>query len=326
MELLQNVDDCRYGEDRPELRLIIEDNSERYSQLTTMQGLTCKALLALEYNEAGFEERNVRALCDIAQSTKTERHYIGAKGIGFKSVFRVTRTPAVHSGEFHFHFDSGALDGLGYLIPFPLPEPGDFSKQAFCKTRLVLPLDDAAILAEVRSHLLQDIQPTLLLFLRNLRTIEISDQSGLRKRMSMDVLQNVATLHTKITTDDEDDVKVERWTLHSYQVAAMSDTEVHHTDVVLAFCFEEPKLQTAFAWLPLRSYGFKFILQADWVVPSSRESIVESSAFNQTVRDAVPKAFVSATQTCLKRVFFYAFSCVLLISLVFLKMQKFNQI
>ncbi|CAE7496765.1 unnamed protein product [Symbiodinium sp. CCMP2456] len=31
----------------------------------------CVALLALEYNETGFEESNVRALCDIAQSTKT---------------------------------------------------------------------------------------------------------------------------------------------------------------------------------------------------------------------------------------------------------------
>ena len=36
-------------------------------------------------------------------------------GIGFKSVFCATSTPIVHSGSFHFHFDSNALDGLGYL-------------------------------------------------------------------------------------------------------------------------------------------------------------------------------------------------------------------
>ena len=50
------------------------------------------------------------------------------------------------------------------------------------------------------------------------------------------------------------------------------------SDLVLAFNLEQPKVQSAFAWLPLRSYGFKLILQADWVVPSSRESIVETNA------------------------------------------------
>jgi len=31
--------------------------------------------------------------------------------------------------------------------------------------------------------------------------------------------------------------------------------------------------QQVFAYLPLRSYGFKFLINADWIVPSSREDI-----------------------------------------------------
>lgn len=42
-------------------------------------------------NERGFSPANVRALCDVGRSTKGKGGlgYIGQKGIGFKSVFRV---------------------------------------------------------------------------------------------------------------------------------------------------------------------------------------------------------------------------------------------
>lgn len=42
-------------------------------------------------NEVGFTSANLRALCDVGNSTKTgsSTGYIGHKGIGFKSVFRV---------------------------------------------------------------------------------------------------------------------------------------------------------------------------------------------------------------------------------------------
>lgn len=43
-------------------------------------------------NEIGFSEENIRALCDVGNSTKKGQSagYIGKKGIGFKSVFRVS--------------------------------------------------------------------------------------------------------------------------------------------------------------------------------------------------------------------------------------------
>jgi hypothetical protein len=42
-------------------------------------------------NEVGFTPANMKALCDVGNSTKTGSGagYIGHKGIGFKSVFRV---------------------------------------------------------------------------------------------------------------------------------------------------------------------------------------------------------------------------------------------
>ncbi|KXZ52866.1 hypothetical protein GPECTOR_8g248 [Gonium pectorale] len=52
-----------------------------------------------------------------------------------------------------------------------------------------------------------------------------------------------------------------------------------------------------FATLPLRPSGLPFDLQADWMVPSSREDISSGEAWNQMLRDQVPAAFLSAVRT-----------------------------
>ena len=57
-------------------------------------------------------------MCDVGRSTKGKHKfgYIGQKGIGFKSVFRVTDRPEIHSNGFHicFDVDSGPM---GFILP-----------------------------------------------------------------------------------------------------------------------------------------------------------------------------------------------------------------
>jgi hypothetical protein len=45
-------------------------------------------------NESGLTAADVQALCDVGASTKLAKAYIGYKGIGFKSVFKVRDQPA----------------------------------------------------------------------------------------------------------------------------------------------------------------------------------------------------------------------------------------
>eukprot|EP00730_Choanoeca_flexa_P003644 TRINITY_DN11465_c0_g2_i6.p1 TRINITY_DN11465_c0_g2~~TRINITY_DN11465_c0_g2_i6.p1 ORF type:complete len:1562 (+),score=387.99 TRINITY_DN11465_c0_g2_i6:413-4687(+) len=54
--------------------------------------------------------------------------------------------------------------------------------------------------------------------------------------------------------------------------------------------------QDVFAFLPLTSYGFKFVLQADWIVPAARESIDASSAWNKWLLEQLPTMFVALTE------------------------------
>lgn len=110
LELIQNADDNSYpavlgaglsGTTHPSLKFVVGDDS----------------ILVLN-NEMGFSESNIRAICDIGKSTKGAHRsgYIGQKGIGFKSVFRITDTPAIHSNGFHIRFDATS-DAIGFILP-----------------------------------------------------------------------------------------------------------------------------------------------------------------------------------------------------------------
>ena len=50
----------------------------------------------------------------------TNALFSGEKGIGFKSVFRVTDRPSIHSGHFNLHFDA-TVGSMGYILPHHAP-------------------------------------------------------------------------------------------------------------------------------------------------------------------------------------------------------------
>ena len=63
--------------------------------------------LELRHFGIPFAEHHVRAICDIARSSKLkDTGAIGHFGIGFKSVYAFTRSPEVHSGQESFVIES----------------------------------------------------------------------------------------------------------------------------------------------------------------------------------------------------------------------------
>lgn len=78
--------------------------------------------------------------------------------------------------------------------------------------------------------------------------------------------------------------------------------DVQTTEISMAFTLQEsdngysPCLdqQPVFAFLPLRTYGLKFILQGDFVLPSSREEVDGDSPWNQWLLSEYPSLFVRA--------------------------------
>ncbi|XP_051926916.1 uncharacterized protein wu:fj29h11 isoform X2 [Hippocampus zosterae] len=290
LELIQNADDNNYPSDSdvvPALAFVLERD--------------CITILN---NETGFQEANIKAICDVGQSTKGKHKYgyIGQKGIGFKSVFKVTDRPEIHSNGFHLFFDK-TCGPMGYILPHwmdderPLdPQLNDSFLHSSWTTKICLPLRSES---HQTRNLFHDVHSSLLLFLHRLRSITIYNQAEnrlvtmTRKDLSHNVLE---VEHTDGT---------ERWLVVKTTLRPnMLKENVESTELALAFQLNcdnsgsdyigQPPKQPVFAYLPLRSFGFRFIVQGDFDIPSSREDVDRDSTWNQWLRSEIPQLFLQA--------------------------------
>ena len=71
----------------------------------------------------------------MSESTKdpTSTEYIGQKGIGFKSVFKVSSVIVLRSRQFNIKFDRHDFSGMGYIIPRPIAPREDYDEN--CERR-----------------------------------------------------------------------------------------------------------------------------------------------------------------------------------------------
>ena len=92
LEIVQNADDNAYAND-VEPNLVIK----------FVAGDSC-----ITCNEVDFTEANVRVLCRIGQSTKSAQGYLGEKGIGFESIFKVANAVEISSPPFAFGLKKSA--------------------------------------------------------------------------------------------------------------------------------------------------------------------------------------------------------------------------
>ncbi|XP_035259283.1 protein NO VEIN isoform X1 [Anguilla anguilla] len=290
LELIQNADDNSYplaGDVQPALAFVLE-----------------KDCITILNNESGFEEKNIRAICDVGRSTKGKHKYgyIGQKGIGFKSVFKVTDCPEINSNGFHICFDKNS-GPMGYILPHWLEEERPVCtdllelKQHSWSTKISLPLRSESYQTR---NLFHDVHPSLLLFLHRLRSITIVNQND-KRQVSMtrrDLSHNILEVQH---TDG-----VERWLVVKRMLSPRMIKEgVESTELALAFKLTDstsemniqPEKQPVFAFLPLRSFGFRFIIQGDFDIPSSREDVDRDSYWNQWLRSEIPQLFLHAMDT-----------------------------
>lgn len=152
-ELLQNADDCEYGED------VVPEFSFHQSQ----------SKIVTEYNEIGFTRGNIRSITAIGESTKNhlmnqETAKIGEKGIGFKTVFAIASAVQIHSGMYHFSLLAKAPT---------IPEILGHQHDSISGTRMEIILKNGIQLSNYNE---KDILE-LCLCLRKLRKIRINNTS-----------------------------------------------------------------------------------------------------------------------------------------------------
>lgn len=302
LELVQNADDNAYP-DHLIAALETTSKSSMDNDCPSVRFIISKEGVTVLNNECGFREKDVRALCDVGRSTKGKHKYgyIGQKGIGFKSVFRVTSRPEVHSNCFHlcFDVDSGPM---GYILPHWCD---DTDPQEGWMTKIILPLkQEMAPEARSLAARFNDIHPSLLLFLHRLRSIHIDNKvEGMELSMRrVDLGDNIVEIYHGHGDVDRWLVVKKQLDASAISLQAKSGVEVESTEIALAFPLmtqmghnrTAPAKQPVFAFLPLRSYGFRFIVQGDFDVPSSREDVDRDSSWNQWLRNEVHTLFIEA--------------------------------
>lgn len=118
-------------------------------------------------NDFSFE--NVDAITGIGMSTKKDDvNTIGKFGVGFKSVFSITESPHIYSGDFAFRIHD-------YVVPVEVDKPEQFGKG----TLFVLPFhkngNDKSY--GLVYHALKNLNPKTLLFLKNVEKIRWETES-----------------------------------------------------------------------------------------------------------------------------------------------------
>ena len=273
-ELLQNADDNNFS------------RAKAGGALPWVSFQVYPDLIIVECNEDGFTVDNLEAICSVGNSTKSASYgYIGAKGIGFKSVFIAAWKVEVQSGHFSFYFRHERGDpGIGMITPVWMEAQPDAQSPL---TRMTLHLHhqgDPEWLRNLRGIIfrqLDELQETCLLFLRNLRQISVtffdeedklttSKEFNVRHldggRVNLETVVKKQTATTETTEKHYHVTKHQAMNLRGSQDRKMPSTKEANllsssAEVILAFPLErnsKPLLlpQDIFAFLPLRGSGF----------------------------------------------------------------------
>lgn len=292
-EIIQNAEDNFYKTIEPEITF----------SLNLINGLEW---LLIFNNETGFEEANVKAICSVGKTTKTDRSkgYIGQKGIGFKSVFLVTDKPYIYSNQFSFCLPE-RIDGLdfGYIAPVWC-EPSELPVDRKV-TNIFLPLKENVV--EHIFSSLKAFKAETLLFLSKLIKIGID----LYNKHTIKIEKIVdGKLNTLLVKEDKQVVSSQTFFVFSKNIEvpenSRDDERKGFDSTRISICIQlsgsqEPP-QKVFAYLPVweDATGLPFIINADFLLTTSRESIHQDKMWNTNIRDNIAKVYVDALIECLK--------------------------
>jgi len=291
LELIQNADDCESGEilfDLFENRLVVRNTGD------------------------SFSEKNVNALSNIGKSTKGEDH-IGFFGIGFKSVFRVSDAPEVHSGLYHFRYDNHNL-----IVPRWIETQESTPSRG---ATFVLPFKDKEQNVKDIKKQLANFDGSVLLFLKHLKKIHINSSTYVinaveSSKNEFDLVKNgkrssawkkysdVLTIpQSKQKTLQED--RGRRW------------SKKKREEIAISFQLDEKgfplqdKKGRLYAFFPTEiTTGLSFNIQADFLVPLTRTTLKNASGdwnqwiFSNTFRPVAKLINDFKTSSNLRTVFY----------------------
>ncbi|XP_057972588.1 uncharacterized protein LOC131160730 [Malania oleifera] len=325
MELIQNAEDNEYPEGvDPSLEFIITSRD--------ITGTGASSTLLVFNNEKGFLAKNIDSICSVGRSTKKgnrKRGYIGEKGIGFKSVFLISAQPHIFSNGYHIRFNEEPCPhcNVGYIVPEWVeddPILSDIKRvygagNALPTTTIVLPLKPDKVIPVKQQ--LSCIHPEVLLFLSKIKQLSVKEDNedprlstlsavAISRETDFVTRKNIDaesyTLHLSTDEDGEKFQKECRYYMWRQKFPVKHENrverrmEVEEWVITLSFPYGErlrrgTSSPGVYAFLPTEMVtNFPFIIQADFLLASSRETILFDDKWNQGILECVPHAFINA--------------------------------
>ncbi|XP_062168965.1 uncharacterized protein LOC133875014 isoform X2 [Alnus glutinosa] len=261
--------------------------------------------------------------------------YFQMLGIGFKSVFLVTAQPYIFSNGYQIRFNEEPCPhcNLGYIVPEWVEENPTLSdiKQIYGSgntlptTTIVLPLKPDKV-KPVKDEL-SSIHPEVLLFLAKIKRLSVREHN---KDCRLNTVSAIAitsetdfvtkknidadsyTLHLSAEEKDKGSYNDCRYYMWKQKFPVRQENkverrmEVEDLVITLAFPFDERLNREmsspgVYAFLPTEMVtNFPFIIQADFLLASSRETILLDNKWNKGILDNVPSAFINALISLVK--------------------------
>jgi hypothetical protein len=256
LELIQNVEDCDFNHtDTPSISFEVSPQK-----------------IIVESNQDGFKATDVTQICHTGNSWKRgKRGYVGEKGIGFKSVFKVASRVDIQSNAFSFFFKYNggetSEEKLGIITPIAGDDPISPNERPL--TRMTLTLNGDTPYSDLVSDFTA-IPEALLLFLTKLKEIRFKINFPDQGRTTINRFRKSVEADgtTCISKFEEGSGRSDEWRYHVVRAPVEglpndpARPEINECEGVLAFPIDNhgrPRIHTGYdvyAFLPVCTVGF----------------------------------------------------------------------
>jgi len=263
-EIIQNAEDSSYLKNKKsELHFHLFDNG----------------IMVLS-NQDGFTEEDINSICLLGGGDKISKkdQFIGEKGLGFRSVFKITNTPCISSNGYKFYFDINEM--YGRVKPILLREyrdvlPSEFNSYGGTAIYLPYSINDDAIL-ELEKDFELKIEPKLILFLKKLNSISITKSETRFMSIEKSVTKEENSELCQLSNNEK--YYIFRKEIDVSLIKEKRRETTKKREIILAFPEKEYSSSTnVFAFLPTDiDSRLNFTIQADFLLDTNRGDIDEN--------------------------------------------------
>lgn len=301
MEFIQNADDAHSE------KLMVELDGN---------------LMTIKNTGDAFTSRNIDSICKVGRSSKTPKDYVGYLGVGFKSVFLLTDSVEIQSGDYSFKFDKNAFqepETPWQVVPIWLEALRDKISAPFT-TSFRFEIRESTLVEKVKDEFKPEhLSSRVLLFLRHLDEVEINFSEGTFRRQITKLMVTKTPEYEIIKVQEHTNAQLtEETTYLTFRrgVDVPNDVrqdpvtkewerqEVDHREIVVAYrlhddgnLVKEPKGTAhvgAFSFLPLKEIptGLSFLFHADFLTNPGRTEFERESLWNQWIAGEVSRLII----------------------------------